>query len=279
MSGLRIFKNYPGLSTLLAFEVFLFLVVSYQVQVDNRLSLLEKMGLIVFGPIQELNHRAVGSVNRVFESRKDRQTLLQENQRLQAMAEGNAQLKSRLTELELQNERLRELLALPVESGWRQVHAEVIGSTQHRGDHMITINKGANQGIRRDLGVYGVDGVVGVVWEVTGGYAKVMTINNPSAVLASLIQSSRYQESFVAGMGGSKARLANFPNFETIRPMDLVLTSGLDGIFPKGLHIGRVLSGKPSDHMFQEVEIELATDFARLEEVIVLLPEPREGSP
>lgn len=279
MAGLRIFKNYPGLGTLLAFEVFLFLVVSYQVQVDNRLSLLEKMGLIVFGPIQELNHRAVGSVSRLFESRKDRQTLLQENQRLADSLVGSAQIKSLLVELELQNERLRELLKLPRDDVWQHVYAEVIGRTQLRGDYMITINKGTDHGIHRELGVCGVDGVVGVVWEVSGSYAKVMTVNNPTAVVASLIQSSRYQESFVAGLGGSKARLENFPNFETIQPMDLVLTSGLDGIFPKGLHIGRVLRGKPSTHMFQEVEIQLATDFTRLEEVLVLIPQTGEESP
>ena len=67
-------------------------------------------------------------------------------------------------------------------------------------------------------------------------------------------------------------RLENFPNFKTIKPGDLILSSGLDRIFPKGAHIGRVIRGQPSSYMFQEVEIQFAVDFSKLEEVMVLAP-------
>ena len=79
---------------------------------------------------------------------------------------------------------------------------------------------------------------MGIVWELSGNYAKIMTANNPSSVIAAMIQDSRYSESYVSGQGTDKGSIKNFPNFKTIRPNDLVLTSSLDGIFPKGLHIG-----------------------------------------
>ena len=274
MAGMEILRRNPGLGVLLFFELMLFLVVSYQVQVDTRLSLLEKMSLMVFGPIQELSQVAVGSFSRYRENRKDLATLREENARLSDSLAGFERLQSELEEATLENRKLRELLELPKEEGWSLVHAQVIGRTNRRGDPMVTINKGSRHGIKPEQGVFDRNGVVGVVWEASGYYAKVMTVNNPNSVVASLLQSSRYQESFVTGKEEREAELVNFPNFEAIQPNDLVLTSGLDRIFPKGLPIGKVKSNETTSSMFQNVTLELMADFSRLEYVTVLIPDP-----
>ena len=271
MAGFGLFKRFPGLSWLLILELILFIVVSYQVQVDSRLSLLEKMGLIVFGPIQQMNHRLVGSFSRYIVDRRTNTQLLEENQSLRKTMTQFDLVQSRLAELEKENERLRRALDLPAEENWRMVHCEVIGRTHRRDDYMITINKGGNHGIRRDQGVFCSEGVVGIVWEVSGNYSKIMTVNNPSAVVAALVQNTRYLEAYVQGMGAS-GRLLNFPNFEKTQPNDLVLTSGLDGVFPKGLHIGRVGGTDPRSKITKEINIKFSTDFSRLETVTVLTP-------
>ena len=272
MAGINLVKKIPTLLTLLLLELALLLVISYQLQVSRRVDVLEKTSLAFFGPVQELTHTMVGSVSKALENKKTRGQLETENARLHAALEGLGQLRTQLEEAELENARLRDLLDLPDTSGWDMVPAEVIGRAHRRNDYMITINKGARDGLKPDMGVFCRQGVVGVVWEVSGGYAKVMTVNNPSSVIGAMVQASRYQESYVSGMDLLTGRLDNFPNFETIAPGHLILTSGLDGVFPKGIHIGRVLTAEPSSYLFQEVTVRLATDFSRLEEVVVLLP-------
>ena len=272
MAGFNLIKKHPGLSLLIVFETLLFILVAYQVQVNERLSLLERMALNVFGPIQELNNTAVSSVSDYFDDQKTRVELLEENQKLKEALQGFEQLKSHFEESERENDQFRQLLSLHKEENWIHITARVIGKTRRHQDYMITINKGLKYGIEKDMGVFDQNGVIGVVWESSMYYAKIVTINNPSSIVAALVQNSRYQESFVSGMGRNQAQLVNFPNFETINPGDLILTSGLDGIFPKGLPIGRVVSSQPSSYMFQEVVLDLLTDFSRLEHVVVLKP-------
>lgn len=278
MAAFGIVKRYPELSLLLVLELVAFLIVSYQIQVGERLSLLERMSLMVVGPVQNLSDGAVGSVTKLVEDRETITQLKQENDRLKKNVEELFRVRTRLIEAEKQNQRLRDLLALPKPESWKYVYAEVIGRTSRREDTMILINKGTDDGVLPDHGVSSPTGVVGVVWEVSGSYAKVMPLNNPHSSVAALVQESRFSESFVSGMGASLARLQNFPNFEAIHVGDLITTSGLDRIFPKNLHIGRVTSVLPSSDMFQEVRINLATDFSRLEEVVVLIQiEPVAG--
>jgi rod shape-determining protein MreC len=287
MAGLSTIKKFPGLSTLFLLEFVLLITVSHQIQVDTNLSLLEKVGLMVFGPIQEINNRLAGSISESMAEKKTRLQLEKENGQLKRALAGHEQLVTDLAEVELENERLRTLLRMPKEENWETIAAEVIGATQRRNDFMITINKGSSSGVRRDYGVACPEGIVGIVWEVSFNYAKVMTVPNPSSVVACMVQDTRHNESYVSGLGATegrnriryKGRIHNFPNFQSINPHDLILTSGLDGLFPKGLYIGRVTSGRPAAHMFQNVEIEFSADFSSLEEVVVLVPQCREESP
>ncbi|MDJ0838511.1 MAG: rod shape-determining protein MreC [Acidobacteriota bacterium] len=272
MARLSVFKKYPALSTLLILEFVLLIIVSYQIQVDGRVSLLERTMMTIFAPVQELSNNVLGGITESFEDKKKRLELERENGRLKRALADYRQVVTQLAETELENERLRQLLELPREDGWTYVHAEVTASNHRRNDYMITINKGYRHGIRRDYGVVCDDGVVGVVWEVSRNHAKVMTANNPSAVIAAMLQDDRDAESFVAGFEGRQGKLQNFPNFKTLAPQQMVLTSGLDGVFPKGLHIGHVTAGKTSSYMFQDVKIVFSTEFTRLEEVTVLVP-------
>jgi rod shape-determining protein MreC len=277
MSGFNLIRKFPALATLLLLELLLLLLVSFQLQINRRVSLLEKTSLMMIGPVQELNHNMVETAAGALKNKKTRAELAVENKRLRLALEKVGQLRTALEESERENSRLRQMMGLPGDEGWRYVAAEVIGRTHRRNDYMVTINRGASSGIRRDQGVLGPDGVVGVIWEVSGGYAKVMTVNNPSSVVAALVQDTRYLESYVVGTGPRSGSLENFPNFENLKNNDLILTSGLDGLFPKGLYIGRVRSARPSAYLFRRVELQFSTDFSKLEEVVVLIPDCEEA--
>lgn len=271
MAGFQLFKKYPSLFTLLTLEFVLLVIISYQVQVSQGMSLLEKITLSIFAPVQELNQTIVGGVSEAFSENKTRAELEEENARLNQALAGLEQLHIQLEESQRENARLHEILELPNEPEWQFVAAEVIGRVNRRNDYMITINRGSRSGIKPDMGVYCPQGVVGIVWEVSYAYSKIMTINNPSSAIASILQDSRYAESYTTGFDLLTGRLKDFPNFEPIKPGDSVLTSGMDNIFPKGLHIGDIISATP-DQPFQRVNVAFATDFSRLEEVVVLVP-------
>jgi len=272
MSGISLLKKYPGFSLLLILELVAFLIVSYQIQVDPKVSLLEKMGLFIIGPFQNMSDSVLDSVSKVSEDRRSIESLRIENDRLREKVLTLEQTQSALLESQAENTRFRKLLDLPEPENWSRVYAEIIGRSRRRNDPMIVINKGSRDGLRADLGVACPQGTVGVIWEVAPAYSKVMTINNPSSVIAAQVQKSRYQDCFITGVDDSHGRLDNFPNFENLTYNDLVQTSGLDGIFPKGLHIGRVVKADPSTYVFQNVEVLFSTNFTKLEEVIVLIP-------
>ena len=275
--ALRVLKKYSDFSIFLGLELLLFLLVSYQIQVTPHVSLLEKLGLSIFGPIQRLNHYTLSALVDSFAEKKTVRELEARIQVLEQRLVDQHQLQARQREVELQNKRLRDLLDLPQPEQWRHIYAEIIGRSRRYQDNLIFINKGSRHGVRRDYGVLSKEGVVGIVWEVTAQYAKIMTLNNPGTVVAVRPQESRYSESFVVGQGFQKGRLENFPNYEEIAPRDLVLTSGLDRVFPEGLHVGQVLSAAPSDYAFQNVTIEFSSKLFQLEEVIVLEPLAQEG--
>ncbi len=279
MIGLNLIKKFPTLTTLLTLELLLLLFVAYQLQVSRKVDVLEKTTLTVFGPVQQLTHNMVGSLSNALRSKKTRDELDKENIQLRATLEGYEQLRTQLEEAELENARLSQLLELPPEPEWKAIPAQVVGRANRHNDFLITINRGSRAGIREDMGVICARGVVGVVWEVSGGYSKILTANNPGSVIAAMIQDSRYQESYVSGNDLLTGRLENFPNFETIHDGDLILTSGLDEVFPKGMHLGQVITAHSSSYLFQDVQVRFATDFSRLEEVVVLVRECPEDTP
>lgn len=279
MIGFNLIKKFPTLFTLLMLELILLLVIAYQLQVSRKVDVLEKTTLTVLGPVQELTNALVGSVSDVLRNKKTRDELDQENQKMRASLEGLEQLRTQLEEAELENARLRVLLSLPSPTGWKAIPAQVVGRASRNSDFMITLNKGSRAGIREDMGVICERGVVGVVWEVSGSYSKILTANNPAAVIAAMVQDSRYQESYVSGIDLLTGRLDNFPNFETLHVGDLVLTSGLDDVFPKGIHLGRVTEARSSSYLFQDVRVGFSADFSRLEEVMVLVRDCSEETP
>lgn len=279
MINTQIFKKYSSLTVLVLLELALLLIISYQLQVSRRLKVLERATLFFTGPVQELTNNVVESMSESLRAKKTQAELVKDSQQLAAVQQKLTQLQTQLAESELENARLRELVNLPPEQGWTKVPAQVIGKSQRRNDYMITINKGTKHGLRPDMGVMSQAGVAGVIWEASTGYAKVMTTNNPSSVVAALVASSRYQESFVIGEKLLIGKLESFPNFEHMKAGELILTSGHGGVYPKGLHIGRAVSASPSSYLFQEVRLRFATDFSRLEEVVVLVPNCEEGPP
>ncbi|MFC1658084.1 rod shape-determining protein MreC [Candidatus Omnitrophota bacterium] len=176
-------------------------------------------------------------------------------------------------ELYLENFRLRELLDFKERSTYPLTAAKVIGFDPSNLSLIIVINKGRQQGIGKDFAVITNDGLVGRVIETGEQTSKVLLINDISSGVAALTQRSR-QSCLASGTLGRGIILRYLPANADIQVADAVITSGLSGLYPKGILVGEV----------QEIHQERASgeimavlkpsaELTRLEEVLVVLSE------
>jgi len=248
--------------------MILFWLITFQVKA-GRLTFMEKPVLAVSGFFE----RVITSPFRFAESAVTGYIFLihteRENGRLKEEA-GQLKLENSITsELIIENERLRELL------GFRKLHppesvmAQVIAKESSPSSRTVTINKGADDGVQKDMAVIAPMGIVGRVQAVLSGTAKVILLTDPGSTLAVRVQRNR-EEGLLEGKIITCA-LKYVSYYADIQEGDLLVTSGLDGIYPKGLPVATVT--KVTRHeasAFQTVLAEPAVRLSRLEEVLVL---------
>jgi len=199
--------------------------------------------------------------------------LAAENKRLKRRLLQLEAERNRLLETEATNRRLRELLEFRSGLPSRPVTAAVIANSASAWFHSLILNKGSTDGVLKGMAVVSPLGVVGQVVAVTAGSAKVLLIADPHSGVDAVVQRSRAR-GIVSGSFDSGPIMKFVKRSEDIQEGDRLITSGLDGIFPKGLLVGTVTKArKKSFGLFQHVEIGLAVNPSRIEEVLVVAPE------
>ncbi len=262
-----IVKHKKSVILFLLFMI-LFWLVTVQVK-SGRLTFMEKPVLAVSGFIERIitgPFRFAESVVKgyIFLVRTER-----ENGRLKDEVE-QLKLETSITnELLIENERLRDLLNFKKLHPPASVMAQVIAKESSPSSRTVTINKGADDGIQKDMAVITPAGVVGRIQTVLSGTAKVILLTDPGSTLAVRVQRNR-EEGLLEGKISTCA-LKFVSYYADIQEGDLLITSGLDGIYPKGLPVATVT--KVTRHeasAFQTVLAEPAVGFSRLEEALVL---------
>jgi len=179
----------------------------------------------------------------------------------------------RMKGLLLENSRLRKLLSLKNRSSVKLVSAEIIGRDPLGWFKTVIINKGISSGIKRNQAVTTHQGLVGRILGVAEDSSKVLLITDINSSVDALVQRTRAR-GVVEGRASNLCEFKYVSSSEDVRPGDLVVTSGLCDIFPKGLTIGRVSRvEKGGFDLFQHVELIPSARLNRLEEVCVLFPE------
>lgn len=151
------------------------------------------------------------------------------------------------------------------------VAARVLGGSADPVSHTVFINRGADNGIRRNMAVITPDGIVGKIVEVLPHSAQVQLINDRESGVGAMFAASR-THGIVKGTGDPDPLMSYIVNDEKVHVGDEIITSGDDRIFPKGLAVGVVTDDKPSNP-FQIIHIRTAARLDRLEDVLVLLTE------
>lgn len=195
--------------------------------------------------------------------KKDNSKLLKENEELRAKL-------GALVELKLENERFSKLLDFKQRSGMKVIAARVISRDISPDHFSIRINRGFQDGLRKLQAVITVEGVVGYVFKPEAYTSQVLLLTDRSASIDAIVQSTRAR-GLVQGKNHSSCRLRYLERADDVSIGDMVVTSGLQGIFPKGFPIGRIVSVKKTEFgISQEAQITPIVNPNNLEEVLVV---------
>ena len=157
------------------------------------------------------------------------------------------------------------------------VRARIVHNSSTRQYNYLTIDKGKNDGVYRDMGVVSDQGLVGIVLESSASYATIIPVINRNFRLSAKIKSNNYAGILQwDGASPRHARLAEIPFHVHLTEGDSILTSGFSAIFPEGLYVGRVESFSLDKGNFYDIRVELSTDFQRLHHVNVIRNYHRE---
>lgn len=199
--------------------------------------------------------------------------LLEEQEELKKEVTDLKEEVNALKEAQLENARLRKLLVMKesMELEWQMVSAKVIARDTGNWYHSIIINRGMTDGLEKDMVVINYDGLVGRIISLTKNTAEVLLLLDREGAVGCLVQLSR-TPGVVEGQGSEELlRMIHSPHDADIKENQIVLTSGLGGVFPAGLRIGYITEIKvEANGLMKQAEIKPFVDFDRLEEVLVL---------
>jgi rod shape-determining protein MreC len=194
----------------------------------------------------------------------------QENTLLQGRLAESHQKEVRYQEALKALARLEALLDLKRQVALPIIGARVIAYDPSLWSRCALLDQGRDQGVKNGLPVLAPEGIVGRVVETYPGYSKVMLIVDRNSGAEAMVQRTRVR-GILQGKGGNRCSLDFVPKSADVQPGDLVLASGLGGIYPKGLVFGKVTAAdKKKAGVFQEIEVTPAVDLSALEEVLVV---------
>jgi rod shape-determining protein MreC len=175
----------------------------------------------------------------------------------------------RLSDDAQQARRLQALLGFKEQYIAKTVAAQVIGSSGSEQSRSVYIDKGTSAGVEKDMAVITADGLVGRVLRAYGSSAQVLLINDQSSGVGVILDKSRLQ-GVIKGTAVGEVILEKVMTDEQVAPGDLIVTSGGDQIFPKGITVGTVMKVSPGADLFLNIRVKPSANLSRLEEVLVI---------
>jgi rod shape-determining protein MreC len=192
-----------------------------------------------------------------------------ENRSLKAQLEHMSIEQARLSQDADQARRLQALLSFKEQFISQTMAAQVIGASGSELSRSVYIDKGEKDHIKPDMAVITADGIVGKVLRVYRSTSQVLLINDQTSGVGALLDKTRLQ-GILRGTSAGEAVLEKVMSDESVPPGELVLTSGGDGVFPKGLLVGRVTKVSAGNDLFLNIRVRPAADLSKLEEVLVV---------
>jgi rod shape-determining protein MreC len=268
---LTIFLEHKPKWIAYVFVVISVILLSLSIGKGQEWNPAERLAIEVTAPIQKW---FIGTVRLIRDTWKNYFFLVearQENLRLKAQIELLKLEKSRYQEVLLTNKRLQDLLKFQDNTDDPILPAMVTGWDSSGMFKSIIIDKGSREGVAVNMAVVSSEGVVGRVVSVSPHYSQVLLVTDQNSAIDGLVQSSRGR-GMLKGSGSGECYFDYVIKTSEIKPGDAIVTSGLGGVFPKGLHLGRVKSVDDSPYkLFKDVKVIPAVNLDKLEEVLIIL--------
>lgn len=242
---------------------------------SEGVSVLETRMMRISSPVVGVAHWISGGLRGSWDGVRNLFTTQANNAALQREVEALRADLALYREAALENARLRRMLGMREDLAPRSIGATVVTSTQSGHTKMIVVDRGTDDGVALDLPVVAWGGAVGRVVAVEAHKSKIQLLSDPNSGAGGIVQRSRAQGT-VIGNGDRRLDLLYVPSFADVAIGDRVVTSGLDGIFPRGFGLGQVVARHDSPDGTRVVQLEPEIDYRSLEEVLILL-EPIGG--
>lgn len=230
-----------------------------------------RIAISIVAPFQKATSTSIRFIRDIWRHYFFLVNVAKENEDLRKDLNRAFEKKIQFKEFELSNARLRNLLNFKKNITDRVLAAEVIGKDPSPWFKTVLIDKGQRDGVEKGMAVVIPEGIAGQTTEVSAHYSKVLLIIDHNSAVDALVQRDRARGIIKGGSAG-QCLFKYVLRKHDIEVDDIVVSSGLDGVFPKGLPVGYV-SGviKPKSGIFQEVTVAPHVDFEKLEEVLVVL--------
>ena len=271
-------RNYKTVIFVVAILAIALILLSYNLKKETDTGVVKKIVLEAAAPVQMVLNLSVKSVSDawlryIF---------------LVGLEEDNKNLKKKIDELKtelvlykegyLEAQRLNKLLSLKNNYDYRFISARVIGKEPAALSRTIMINKGSVHGLKIGMPVIAPPGLIGRLVDVSWHTSKVLLLIDESSNVDVILQRTRLQ-GVMRGAGPRGCILKYISKTQDVQEGETVVSSGIGGVFPKGLLVGVISRVDKQDAgLFLKINVDLFVDFSKLEEVLVLAVDDKEES-
>jgi rod shape-determining protein MreC len=222
-------------------------------------------------PFERVIHGGGLNVRNLWSNYVDLRHTRQQNHDLQLEIARLRQEQAAFAEDAQQGRRVQALLGFQQQYIASTVAAQVVSTSGSDRSRLVYIDKGSKDGLKPDQAVITPDGIVGKLRDVWAHSAQLLLINDPTAGAGVILESTRIR-GIIRGAVSGKVEITNLTADSRIKPGEHVITSGGDGVFPRGLPVGVIesIAPDPEHQPYTAITIKPAADLARLEEVLVV---------
>lgn len=251
--------------------VIIFIVLSIVLKSSGETSFFRKIVLEIVVPSENVINSVLEDIHDGWGRYIFLVGLEEENKKLKKKISSLASEVRTYSETHLECMRLRKLLNLQESFQSQTIAARVIGRERSSIFKTILLDKGSSNGLKVGLPVVAVGGVVGRIIDVSWNVSKVLLFIDYNSNIDALVQNARAQ-GILQGSGSKGCVLKYVQRLENVNVGDAVVSSGLAGVFPKGLLLGTVISvDKEETSLFQKISVAPSVDVSKLEEVLVIV--------
>lgn len=274
---IKFFKNKLTVAIVLLSVTFLILI-SQSIKREN-VSLVENGIGYSFNSIQGVFYNLGSNIKYSLGFIFNYSTVKSENEQL---AKRNDELENKLVEydsIKSENDRLRSMVNFKdSNSSYSYIGCDIIGKSGSGYLDQFIINKGTNDGIAKNMIAVTGEGLVGQVTSVSSNWALVQSLSNENLAVSAMVESTNENSGILKGYKSTGSTLLTklyyLPADSNVAEGDVILTSGLGGLYPKGIRIGKVLNvEEDKGKVMKTALVQPYVDFNKIQELFIVVPQ------